>query len=72
MNSDLYYQAFWLPTYYSFECAGAGFVILDTNAVDLSSQTAWLREGLDTGNAGGLWRSIIRFIPRIPATRRLD
>jgi PKD repeat protein len=40
-NSELYYEAFGLPAYYSFDCSSAHFTILDTTG-DTATQAIWL------------------------------
>jgi hypothetical protein len=48
-GDSLYNQAFGVPAYYSFDCAGVHFTVLDTNDdVSLSDQTNWLANDLSS------------------------
>ncbi|MFA5375476.1 MAG: metallophosphoesterase [Dehalococcoidia bacterium] len=52
-NDDaLYFEAFGVPPYYSFDCGDAHFTVLDTNS-DTISQIAWLNNDLLTDKT---WR----------------
>lgn len=52
-NSSAYYDAFGLPEWYSFDCAGAHFAVLDSNdwtAARMEEETAWLAADLAGGD----------------------
>jgi predicted phosphodiesterase len=54
-NSTLYYDLFGMPEWYSFDCAGAHFAVLDSNdwtAARMDDETAWLEA--DLAGADGL------------------
>ena len=54
-NSPLYYEAFGLPPYYSFDCGDAHFTVLDsTDLSTLDAQASWLESDLETG----LWKFV--------------
>ncbi|EJG07780.1 metallophosphoesterase [Methanofollis liminatans DSM 4140] len=53
-NRSLYYDAFAMPQWYSFECGGAHVTVLDSNdwvGKRMDDQTAWLEDDL-AGGAG--------------------
>ena len=57
-NHTNYYDIFGVPQWYSFDCAGAHFTILDTNSEAwdrMPEQSAWLADDL-AGASGSQWR----------------
>ncbi|MDD5511050.1 MAG: PKD domain-containing protein [Dehalococcoidales bacterium] len=53
-DSLIYYEAFGLPSYYSFDCGDAHFSVLDSNDLSaVTSQAQWLEDDLATS---GLWK----------------
>ncbi|MCX5998641.1 MAG: metallophosphoesterase, partial [Chloroflexi bacterium] len=62
-NSALYYDAFGVPEYYSFDCGDAHFAVLDSNTWAwgaLPTQTAWLESDLDSSQT---WKFIFSHYP---------
>ncbi|KAF1078752.1 metallophosphoesterase family protein [Methanogenium sp. MK-MG] len=54
-NATVWYEAFGMPEWYSFDCGDAHFVVLDSNdwaAPHLDEETAWLRADLEESPAG--------------------
>ena len=49
-DNALYYEAFGVPAYHSFDCGDAHFAVLDSTK-GFSAQTAWLDSDLDSGMA---------------------
>jgi PKD repeat protein len=57
-NHTNYYEIYGVPQWYSFDCAGAHFSILDTNSEAwdrMPEQSAWLADDL-AGASGSQWR----------------
>ena len=57
-NHTNYYEIYGVPQWYSFDCAGAHFSILDTNSGfrdRMPEQSAWLADDL-AGASGSQWR----------------
>jgi PKD repeat protein len=57
-NHTNYYETYGVPQWYSFDCAGAHFSILDTNSEAwdrMPEQSAWLADDL-AGASGSQWR----------------
>jgi PKD repeat protein len=54
-SDALYFDAFGLPSYYSFDCGDAHFTVLDSTK-GISAQTTWLGSDLDTSK---MWKFVV-------------
>lgn len=54
-NASVWYEAFGMPEWYSFDCGDAHFVVLDSNdwaIPHMDEETAWLKVDLETNRYG--------------------